>query len=77
MEIKKIQNILQTYSEIEIKLSNVNTNNFDQSLNRLDIRLKHSTSTGSYYTIGFGYDNEKLERTNISVKPEHKSQILY
>ena len=55
----------------------INTNNFDQSLNRLDIRLKHSTSTGSYYTIGFGYDNEKLERTNISVKPEHKSQFLY
>ena len=30
MEIKKIQNILETYSEIEIKLSNVNTDNFDQ-----------------------------------------------
>ena len=44
----------------------INTNNFDQSLNRLDIRLKHSTSTGSYYTIGFGYDNEKLERTNAA-----------
>ena len=55
----------------------INTNKFDQSLNRLDIRLKHSTSTGSYYTIGFGYDNEKLERTNISVKPEHKSQFVY
>ena len=55
----------------------LNKNNFDQSLNRLDIRLKHSTSTGSYYTIGFGYDNETLERTNITVKPEHKSQFLY
>ncbi len=55
----------------------VNKNNFDQSLNRLDIRLKHSTSTGSYYTIGFGYDKELLERTNISVKPEHNSQFLY
>ena len=30
MEIKKIQNILDTYSEIEIKLSNLNTDNFDQ-----------------------------------------------
>ena len=30
MEIKKIQNILETYSEIEIKLSNVSTDNFDQ-----------------------------------------------
>ena len=29
MEIK-IKNILETYSEIEIKLSNVNTDNFDQ-----------------------------------------------
>ena len=55
----------------------INENNFDQSLSRVDIRLKHSTSSGSYYTIGFGYDNEKLERTNISVKPEHKSQFLY
>ena len=57
--------------------NNLRNNNFDQTLNRLDIRFKHSTSTGSYYTIGFGYDNEKLERTNISVKPEHKSQFLY
>ena len=55
----------------------INENNFDQSLSRVDVRLKHSTSSGSYYTIGFGYDNEKLERTNISVKPEHKSQFLY
>ena len=55
----------------------LNKNNFDQSLNRLDIRFKHSTSTGSYYTIGFGYDTETLERTNISVKPQHKSQFLY
>ena len=30
MEIKKIQNILDTYSEIETKLSNLNTDNFDQ-----------------------------------------------
>ena len=30
MEIKKIQNILETYSEIEIKLSNMNTDNLDQ-----------------------------------------------
>ena len=55
----------------------INENNFDQSLSRVDVRLKHSTNSGSYYTIGFGYDNEKLERTNISVKPEHKSQFLY
>ena len=55
----------------------LNKNNFNQSLNRLDVRLKHSTSTGSYYTIGFGFDNETLERTNITVKPEHKSQFLY
>ena len=57
--------------------NNLRNNNFDQTLNRLDIRLKHSTSTGSYYTIGFGYDNETLERTNITVKPKHKSQFLY
>ncbi len=55
----------------------INENNFDQSLSRVDVRLKHSTGSGSYYTIGFGYDNEKLERTNISIKPEHKSQFLY
>ena len=30
MEIKKIQNILKTYSETEIKLSNMNADNFDQ-----------------------------------------------
>ena len=30
MEIKKIQNILETYSETEIKLSNMNADNFDQ-----------------------------------------------
>ena len=57
--------------------NNLRKNNFDQSLNRLDIRFKHSTSTGSYYTIGFGYDKELLERTNISVKPKHNSQFLY
>ena len=55
----------------------LNKNNFDQTLNRLDIRFKHTTSTGSYYTIGFGYDSETLERTNISIKPEHQSQFLY
>ena len=38
--------------------NNLRNNNFDQTLNRLDIRFKHSTSTGSYYTIGFGYDKE-------------------
>ena len=57
--------------------NNLRNNNFDQTLNRLDIRFKHSTSTGSYYTIGFGYDKELLERTNISVKPKHNSQFLY
>ena len=57
--------------------NNLRNNNFDQNLNRLDIRFKHSTSAGSYYTIGFGYDNETLERTNISIRPEHKSQFLY
>ena len=57
--------------------NNLRNNNFDQTLNRLDIRFKHSTSTGSYYTIGFGYDKELLERTNISVKPKHNSQFIY
>ncbi len=57
--------------------NNLRNNNFDQTLNRLDIRFKHSTSTGSYYTIGFGYDKELLERTNISVKPKHNSQFTY
>lgn len=57
--------------------NNLRNNNFDQTLNRLDIRFKHNTSTGSYYTIGFGYDKELLERTNISVKPKHNSQFIY
>ena len=30
MEIKKIQNILETYSEIETKLGSMNTENFDE-----------------------------------------------
>ena len=55
----------------------INTNNFNQTLNRLDIRFKHSTSSGSYYTVGFGYDKESLERTNISLSPKHNSRFLY
>ena len=30
MELKKIQNILETYLEIEIKLSKMSADNFDQ-----------------------------------------------
>ena len=43
----------------------------------MDIRFKHSTSSGSYYTVGFGFDKETLERTNISSNPKHNSLFLY
>ncbi len=64
--------------EEQLSLSNnIIKNYFNQSLNRLDARFKHSTSTGSYYTLGFGYDKDMLERTNISVKPKHQSSFYY
>ncbi len=64
--------------EEQLSLSNnIIKNYFNQSLNRLDARFKHSTSTGSYYTLGFGYDKDELERTNISIKPRHQSNFYY
>jgi len=64
--------------EEQVSSNNIpNTNTFNQTLDRLDIRFKHSTSSGSYYTVGFGFDKETLERTNISSKPIHNSRFLY
>ena len=54
-----------------------NHNDFFQTLKRMDIRFKYINKENSIFTFGFGFDKEKLRRTNIETEPKHISEFIY
>ena len=80
MEIKKIQSILETYSEIETKLGNMNTDNFDEyaklSKEYSDLKLLAEKSKEFLKCNEELKDAEELVNENdIEIKKEAEEEV--
>ena len=70
-------NAEETSTSISNNVNINNQNDFFQKLNRIDIRFKYINKENSIFTFGFGFDKEKLRRTNIKTEPKHASEFIY